>query len=207
MRMLLEDTIGAVSLTRLSDDRLTEQKGAVGVWEAPVWHLGVLNLNGRVYTHELGERIVTEGRATLAYDGHDGDRAGDYGPAKAVCKNPRIEGNDLVVEIFVIDPVFEARMAAINNLGVGIGISSVGYGETDEEGVVNAATYELVRYLDFVTAPANKSVAIKKERRVEALPDDAGTPAPEATEASVENAKRLAIYMHIQEAILERRQK
>ena len=71
------------------------------VWTSEVWRLDEVNLNGRVYTTELAEKIVKEGAKTMAYDGHDADwLAGhDYEPAVAYCDNPRIENKCLFTSL------------------------------------------------------------------------------------------------------------
>lgn len=205
-RKLLIEDVELVVLKRLPEARLTEEAGSVGGWEAPIWKLGVLNLNGRVYPAELGKRIVAENRVTVSYDGHDGDRFGDYAPVKAVCKNPRIEDDCLWVEIFVIDEEYEAKLASISELGVQIGVSSVGYGETDDNGLVNPHTYELVRYLDFVTSPSGQVYAVKKESTDQGeVEEEEGAPSLETGEPSPENLAKVERYKKLQRHLEDRR--
>lgn len=156
--LLMEDTC----FVKLNKMPLSEKSETVkGQWKAPIWNLGKLNLNGRVYTRELGERIVKESLVTGAYDGHDSwDK--EYADFKAICKDPWIENDQLWVNIHIIDEKYEEILNKCSDLGMLIGVSSVGYGEEDMDGVVNATTYELVRYLDFVTTPAG-SVYAKRE--------------------------------------------
>ncbi len=207
--MLFEDTpTGEISFSALPDSRLTEEAGSVGAWEAQVWRIGVINLNGRVYTNELAQRIVADNRITLAYDGHDGDRNGDFAPVKAVCKNPFIKDGFLCVEVFITDEAYQATLEKISALGHPIGVSSVGYGETDEDGVVNVSTYELVRYLDFVVRPSGGNGATKKEDNDEGENDEGeGTPSPGDVEPSAEVLERVEILKRVQAHILERKNK
>lgn len=149
----------ASTIRRLGDERLSEQTGSVSAWSAPIWNIGKLNLNGRVYTEELAKRLVSENRATIAYDSHRHEWGEAFQNAMAVTRLPRIEDGQLWVDIFFVDKAYSDKLSAIHQAGVSIGVSSVGYGETDNDGVVNAATYELVRYLDFVTDPANETYA------------------------------------------------
>lgn len=154
--------------------KLNEEEGgsASGTWKASVWHLDQVNRNGRIYSSELAARIVKENKVTMAFDGHDADwRSGnEYGIAKAVCKNPRIEGGDLVVDIEFVDKAFEERLELLNAKGVSIGVSSVGFGEVDENGRVVPETFTLIRYLDFVSVPAG-DVYAKKESQEEGEAD------------------------------------
>ncbi|MDT4761826.1 hypothetical protein [Sphaerochaeta sp. PS] len=156
---LFREYATASTIRRLGDERLAEQSGSVSAWSAPIWNIGKINLNGRVYTQELAERLIAENRATIAYDSHRHEWGEAYGNTVAVAKQPRIEDGLLWVDIFFVDKAYSDKLLAIHTAGVPIGVSSVGYGETDNDGVVNAATYELVRYLDFVTDPANDTYA------------------------------------------------
>lgn len=194
---LLREYATASTIKRLGEERLAEQAGSVSAWSAPIWNIGRLNLNGRVYTEELAKRLVSENRATLAYDSHRHEWGEAYLAAVAVVKSPRIEGDQLWVDIFFVDKAYSEKLAAIHEAGVSIGVSSVGYGETDKDGVVNAATYELVRYLDFVTDPANETYAepesetanVKKEESASSQEDDEVS--SESTgELSLEEQKR-----------------
>ena len=150
---------------------LSEKEGEGGKWTATVWHLGERNLNGRTYPRELGERICRDNPTTMAYDGHDVDwcTGQEYGIAKAVCSNPRIEGNDLKVDIEFVDEDYERLLEKLSEKGVSIGVSSVGYGDVDPtDGVVRAESYVLVRFLDFVTMPAGEVYANMGEKAREA---------------------------------------
>lgn len=202
-KQLLEDYYGHVQLTKLDDGKLKEQTGSIGAWEAAIWRIGILNLNGRVYGEELAQRIVAENKILVSYDGHDGDRFGEYGPVKAVCKNPRIENGLLIVEIYVIDKDFNARLAQLHELGVGIGVSSVGYGDVDNDGIVNPHTYEIIRYLDFVMTPSGQVYAEPKKDSGE---EEEGAPSSKTPEeASSDALKKVEIYKRVQEHILARR--
>lgn len=125
-------------------------------WTADVWRLDEINLNGRIYSTALAQRICAEAKKTLARDGHDSDwrKGEEYEGTKAICCNPRIEDRKLVVDVDFIDEEYEQMLATIASKGVSIGVSSVGYGEVDESGLVIPETYEMVRFLDFVTCPA-----------------------------------------------------
>ena len=138
---------------------MKEAGGEKTKWSAPIWRIGEMNLNGRIYSLPLAERIVAEKRTTLAYDGHDVNwiTGEEYSIAKAVCSNPRIESGQLWVDIDFVDKDYEARLISLIDKDVQIGVSSVGYGEQDPvSGIIIPESYELVRYLDFVTMPAGE---------------------------------------------------
>ena len=170
------------------------------VWTSEVWRLDEVNLNGRVYTTELAEKIVKEGAKTMAYDGHDADwLAGhDYEPAVAYCDNPRIENKCLVVDIHFLES--QKDSASVKNIrelykaGIPIGVSSVGYGTINDDGIVQM-DYELVRYLDFVSMPAGLVYAApKKESETDPKPNQPTgktvvNPDPAVAEAAKAKAK------------------
>ena len=151
--------------------KMTEAEGAdvsAGKWTASVWRLDQINLNGRIYSTELANRIVKENKTTTANDGHWADSASEYSCAKAVCGNPRIEHGELVVDIDFIDEEYEKKLNILADKGVAIGVSSAGWGECDETGRIVPETYELVRYLDFVTMPAGEVYAKREENEQKA---------------------------------------
>ena len=128
-------------------------------WSAPVWKIGEMNLNGRIYSMPLAQRIVNENQTTLAYDGHDVNwvTGEEYGIAKAVCSNPRIEDMQLVVDIDFVDEKYEQLLLTLMEKGIQIGVSSVGWGEQDPvSGIIIPESYELLRFLDFVVFPAGE---------------------------------------------------
>lgn len=128
-------------------------------WSAPVWRIGEMNLNGRIYSMPLAERIVAENPVTVAYDGHDVNwvTGEEYGIAKAVCSNPRIEDMQLIVDIDFVEKAYEEKLIALMDRGIQIGVSSVGFGEQDPvSGIIIPESYELLRFLDFVICPAGE---------------------------------------------------
>lgn len=162
-------------LKRPSVIKEEEGSAAGGKWTAPVWKIGEMNLNGRIYSMPLALRMVDEQRVTVAYDGHDVNwmTGEEYGIAKAVCSNPRIEDNLLVVDIDFVDKAYEEKLLALMEKGIQIGVSSVGYGEVDPATcMIIPESYELLRFLDFVVCPAGEVYAkigekarIQRQRR------------------------------------------
>jgi len=189
---LFREYATAPTIRRLGEERLAEQSGSVSAWSAPIWNIGKLNLNGRVYTDDLAKRLVSENRATLAYDSHRHEWGEAYLAAVAVTRNPRIEDGQLWVDIFFVDKAYSDKLSAIQKAGVSIGVSSVGYGETDNDGVVNAGTYELVRYLDFVTDPANETYA-EPENETENVKKEESAGSQEHDEVSSDSTGELSL--------------
>lgn len=168
------------------------------VWTAEVWRLDEVNLNGRVYGTELAQRIVKEGIKTMAYDGHEADwqTGHDFAPAIAYCDNPRIENKCLVVDIHFLESQREngsvKNIRELYKAGLPIGVSSVGYGSIDENGVIQE-DYEIVRYLDFVAMPAGLVYAKPKNENNQAPKDNpAGDPMGDPDPAVAEAAKTKA---------------
>lgn len=168
---------------------MEESKGK-GKWTASVWKLDQVNLNGHIYSTELAKRIVAMNLSTVAYDGHDVDwRTGEeYGITKAVCSNARIEAGEMKVDIDFVDEAYEKLLTLLVEKGVSIGVSSVGYGEMDEKGNIRPDTFELVRFLDFVTCPAGEVYA-NMESKNRRKPEDSGRPMG-LNEASMAMAKK-----------------
>ena len=166
-------------------------------WSAPVWKIGEMNLNGRIYSMPLAQRIVSENQTTLAYDGHDVNwvTGEEYGIAKAVCSNPRIEDMQLVVDIDFVDEKYEQLLLTLMEKGIQIGVSSVGWGEQDPvSGIIIPESYELLRFLDFVVCPAGE-VYVKmgeKARNQRQRRSEETVVKSEADEAMAERRSRVA---------------
>ena len=167
------------------------------VWTAEVWRLDEINLNGRIYSTELAQRIVKEGLKTMSYDGHEADwRSGnDYAPAIAYCDNPRIENKCLVVDVHFLesqkDSASVRNIRELHKAGLPIGVSSVGYGSMDMNGIVQE-DYELIRYLDFVASPAGLVYAEPKSEGTDTKTNPAGNPVGGTDPAVAEAAKAKA---------------
>jgi len=184
---------------------IQEMKEAQGnpasdIWTAEVWRLDQINLNGRIYPRSLAERVVRDNIKTMAYDGHDADwRSGhDFAPAVAYCDNPRIDDNALVVDIHFLES--QTDCTSVRNIrelykaGLPIGVSSVGYGSVDENGIV-MDDYEVVRYLDFVAQPAGLVYAEPKTENHDPEPEEEpkGEPMGEPEDPAMAEAKQRAI--------------
>ena len=166
-------------------------------WSAPVWKIGEMNLNGRIYSMPLAQRIVEEKPVTVAYDGHDVNwvTGEEYGIAKAVCLNPRIEDMQLWVDIEFVDEKYEQLLLTLMEKGIQIGVSSVGWGEQDPvSGIIIPESYELLRFLDFVVCPAGEVYAKINEKARNQRQRRSGETVvkTEADEAMAERRSRVA---------------
>ena len=195
-KLLIEN--GTLKVTQVMQE--AQGNPASNIWTAEVWRLDQINLNGRIYPRSLAERVVRDNTKTMAYDGHDADwRSGhDFAPAVAYCDNPRIDGNALVVDIHFLES--QTDCTSVRNIrelykaGLPIGVSSVGYGSVDENGIVQD-DYEVVRYLDFVAQPAGLVYAEPKTENHDPEPEEEpkGEPMGEPEDPAMAEAKQRAI--------------
>lgn len=185
-KQLIVDTL-MLKASDFKPVKLTEEEAGQysAHWTAPIWNIGKLNLNGRVYPQKLAERIVAEAKATGVCDGHEPPMDAEYDNYKAVAKNPKIENDQMFVDIYFVDKAYAEKLDTLRKLGVEIGVSSVGYGDTDADGVVDPDTYELVRYCDFVQYPANETYAEPAADAPDETPADEEQ-GPEAEESKAE---------------------
>ncbi len=199
MKKLFMETM-SIDAEKIRSVKLTEEEGKKysAHWTAPVWHLDAVNLNGRIYSTELAQRIVAESPVTGVCDGHDPDYHFEYKNFVAVAKNPKIEDGFLWVDIYMVDPVFAERLEQMHSLGLPIGVSSCGFGETDQVGKVISSSYELCRYMDFVTSPAGLVYATPQE-------ESNGKPAGEpASEESSRLAAKAEAYLKLNDFLRSR---
>lgn len=158
MKELLIENISLKSINTKNEE-LTEgvnsNSGDLIFYGVPIWKLDERNLNGRIYTTELAERIITENAITYSYCNHpEEEYSQDFNSVKAVTKNPRIIEGCLCVDIHLVERPFGEKLKAIVEAGSEVGVSSVGYGTLDKDNVIEEDSYELVRYLDFVLNPS-----------------------------------------------------
>ncbi len=163
-KQLLIESCGVLHKPLLKEDVDPDEKK----WTATIWRLDEVNLNGHMYSRALAEKLIAEKHVTVAYDGHDTNwiTGEEYGIARAVCSNARIEGNELRVDIDFVDLDYKELLERLVEKGVAIGVSSVGFGDVNPTtGEINPDTYSLVRFLDFVTMPAGNVYARMEERK------------------------------------------
>jgi hypothetical protein len=158
MKELLIENISLKTI-HTKNEELTEEVSSgsndLVFYSVPVWRLDEKNLNGRIYTTALAERLIAENKITYSYCNHpDEEYTQDFNSVKAVTKNPQIKEGNLCVDVHLVDNAFGNKLKAIVNAGSEVGVSSVGYGTLNTENVIEEDSYELVRYLDFVLNPS-----------------------------------------------------
>jgi hypothetical protein len=145
---------------KLSEEKIEAENSSTdssvaGGYKVPVWRLDQKNANGRTYPSALAERLVSEAPITYALDGHPRTESDvSFEDVKAIGKNPTIEDGILWAEAYFVDNDYYKKIESIIEQGSTIGLSSVGWGELDENGTINAETYHLSRYFDFVLNPS-----------------------------------------------------
>lgn len=170
MKKLLIENISLKSLQTRSEELTEDTKpssDSLAFYAVPVWRLDERNLNGRIYTTALAERLIAENAITYSYCNHpDEEYAQSFDSVKAITKNPRIIEGNLCVDVHLVERPFGEKLKDIVNAGGEIGVSSVGYGTLDKENIIEASSYELVRYLDFVLNPSYSVFITDKNNEV-----------------------------------------
>lgn len=187
-KQLLRETIQLTDIKRkpLSIQEGTETKEYGFIWEkVPVWRLDIENLNGRIYTTSLAERIVNENAITNVLRNHLDDFEAEIADIKAIAKNPVIEDGIMKVDIHLVDENFAKLIENIVDAGGKVGLSSVGYGYLNEDKEIEE--YTLVRYADFVINPS-ALVFIEQEEKVQTDELDIQPEVETSTESEEETA-------------------
>jgi len=141
-------------------------------YELPVWRLGEKNLNERIYSKELAEKLIKENPVTLGLANHPENEA-DVTYTFAVERNPHIKENILYVDAYLVGDNGELANEIIE-AGGNIGLSSSAYGDVDSEGRVQLEGFEIERFCDWVEMPsygvyAGKENAIGSEKNKESF--------------------------------------
>lgn len=126
-------------------------------FEVPVWRLDKKNLNNRVYSRRLGEKVAKEYKDLVTVnlaDHPEGDNDGSVKDILAVSKNPHIRDGILYVDTYPVDESFSNKLEKIIELGGGLGVSSSCYGDVDGNGNVLEEDFEVTRWHDFVLSPS-----------------------------------------------------
>lgn len=188
LKKLIETTFGSLKQSEIKEG----QESEANVWTASIWKLDKINLNGRVYPTTLAQRLINENKATPVCDGHEPDYHSEFINYRAVAKEPKIIDGELVVTIKVIDEKYNELLLRLLKEGIGIGVSSVGYGSCDRDGVIDDKSYELVRYCDFVTSPAGE---------VYAEPQDADNEDDDENEKDNDNSESESVDLPGEESV------
>ncbi len=123
-------------------------------YEVPIWKLGEKNLNNRVYSKGLAEKVIEKNPKTFCLKDHPEDSDGSVDKIVAVAENPHIKENIFYADAYFVDEDFEKKVEKIIERGVGLGVSSSAYGDLDEDGNVMEEGFEIERYFDFVLNPS-----------------------------------------------------
>jgi hypothetical protein len=119
------------------------------------------NLNGRIYSKKLDEKIIKEGTAegTSCLADHPEDD-GSITRLSGVWHNARVGEKFSYGDLYLIGEYGQLVKEAIEAGSKGVGISRVGFGEFLEDGkTVNPETYELERWGDLVINPSQQVFA------------------------------------------------
>lgn len=149
--------------------RMVESNGekyeVLGAYKVPVWRLDKRNLNERVYSTKLAEKVIEENKATYACDGHVDDPT--YADVKAVGKNPSIEDGIMYAECYFVEDEFFKKAERLIEAGVGLGLSSSAFGDQDDDGNILVEGFEIDRYFDFVLDPSYEVYMTQETRKME----------------------------------------
>jgi hypothetical protein len=131
---------------------------ALGVYTFPFTRPGQKNLNGRIYSYALWDRVFDQykGRSTLGLMNHPEDD-GDPKNIWCVWKNLRYNEDKTlgIADCYVIDNEWgKTAIGVLENDGP-VGLSSSGLGDFEADGItVDPETYELERVSDWVLNPS-----------------------------------------------------
>lgn len=125
-------------------------------YEVPVWRIGVKNLNERVYSQRLAEKVINEfGSLVTANLSDHPKEEGSVSDILSVAKNPHIRGGILYVDSYIVDEEFGKKLKKMNEVGYGLGVSSSCYGDLNEStGEVLTEGFEVDRFFDWVLTPS-----------------------------------------------------
>lgn len=132
---------------------------AVGVYTFPISRPDQKNLNERIYSKKLWEKVIKEGQGNGNYGliDHPNDD-GSFKDAFCVWRNVRFseDKKNVLADAYLFGNHGRDVKEALN-AGGKVGISTVGFGEFKKDGVtIDENTYELDRPGDFVLNPSQQ---------------------------------------------------
>jgi len=146
------------------------------VYTFPISRPNQENLNGRVYSSKLWEKVISEGQASNSYGLVDHPQEeGSMKDRWCVWKNVRFnEDRSLVLADAYLFGNWGREMKESLDAGGEVGLSSVGYGDFKEDGkTVDENIYELDRVADAVLEPSYQVFGRKEdEKESESVEDD-----------------------------------
>lgn len=128
---------------------------------------GKKNLNGRIYSHRLWDKVLRESPVTLALMDHPEEGAGNPKDVWAVVRNPQYSEDRSVVtaDAYIIDNENGRSALGVLEAGGDLGLSSSGYGDFLEDGVtVDPDSFQLERYFDWVLQPSYEVYGHKEDK-------------------------------------------
>jgi hypothetical protein len=131
---------------------------ALAVYRFPFTRPGQKNLNGRIYSFKLWDRIfkLFQTRSTVSLCDHPEDE-GDPARIWAVLRNPGYSADKTLakVDCYILDNELGRTANGVLLAGGEIGLSSSGIGDFEADGItVDADSYELERFFDWVLNPS-----------------------------------------------------
>jgi hypothetical protein len=134
------------------------QYKSLAVYRFPFTRPGQKNLNGRIYSYKLWDRIfqLFANKSTVSLCNHPED---DGDPARiwAVLRNPGYNEDKTLgmVDCYILDNELGRTANGVLLAGGDLGLSSSGLGDFEVDGItVDADTYELERFFDWVLNPS-----------------------------------------------------
>jgi len=125
-----------------------------GAYTFNIWEVDKKNLNQRIYTEAVCQKVINEGKTTLGLADHPSDD-GSVKNIWAVERNPRIEEGWLKVDHYLVGDHGQL-VNEVLEAGGSIGVSSSALGQLNEKtGEVLHEDFDLERYSDHVMNPSN----------------------------------------------------
>jgi hypothetical protein len=156
----------------LQEGTLIESNGnkysPLASYTVKLWNLGVKNLNERIYTEKLGEKVCRDfgNLVTMSLADHPKEE-GSVKDIVAVCKHPHIKEKVMWIDIHIVDEAFAKKLNNIIEIGGAVGISSSCYGDLSNDGEVLEEGFEVDRFADIVLTPSAQVYITKETRQVE----------------------------------------
>jgi hypothetical protein len=144
----------------------------LAVYRFPFTRPGQKNLNNRIYSHELWDRVFQQNPVTTSLVDHPED---DGDPARiwAVMKNGAYNKDRTLglVDCHIIDNDFGRTAIGVLTAGGGIGLSTSGLGDFEVDGItINPNTYVLERWADWVCQPSYSVFGAIDEKKENTAP-------------------------------------
>lgn len=145
----------------------TKEYKCEGVYTFPISRPNKENLNERIYSDKLWEKVIKEKQAEDTYGLIDHpDDEGSFKDAFCVWRNIRFSGDKKLVmaDSYLFGDLGRKVKEALD-AGGKVGLSTVGYGDFKEDDrTIDESTYELDRVADFVLNPSYEVFGTKEDQ-------------------------------------------